>query len=89
MECVLLLTFVHLPAAHEAAYKLKDVLHRDISEGNILIAKIPGKKGQVEGLLIDWDLCIEIKRFASARRKSRTVRNCLSILCSTPIIYIF
>ncbi|VDC03816.1 unnamed protein product [Peniophora sp. CBMAI 1063] len=57
---------------HDAAYHLWNVLHRDISEGNILIAKVKGKPGQVEGLLIDWDLCIELKKYTEARRKSRT-----------------
>ncbi|KZV74523.1 hypothetical protein PENSPDRAFT_681902 [Peniophora sp. CONT] len=57
---------------HEAAFRLKNVLHRDVSDGNILIAKIPGKKGKVEGLLIDWDLCVDIVRFTTARRKGRT-----------------
>ncbi|KZV74522.1 hypothetical protein PENSPDRAFT_195037 [Peniophora sp. CONT] len=59
--------------AHEAALELKNVLHRDISDGNILIAKVKGEKGEVEGLLIDWDLCIDIQKFGAARRKGRTV----------------
>ncbi|KZV74552.1 hypothetical protein PENSPDRAFT_749292 [Peniophora sp. CONT] len=57
--------------AHEAAYRLKNILHRDISNGNILIAKVPGKKGEVEGLLIDWDLCINIVEHEIEYRKHR------------------
>ena len=71
--------------AHEAVYRLKNVLHRDISNGNILIAKVPGKKGEVEGLLIDWDLCVNVANVRVARRKGRTVRlhaNCRAILLS-------
>ncbi|VDB84850.1 unnamed protein product [Peniophora sp. CBMAI 1063] len=57
---------------HDVAYRLKKILHRDVSESNILIAKIKGKKGEVEGLLIDWDLCVELWKYLTARRKGRT-----------------
>ncbi|VDC04288.1 unnamed protein product [Peniophora sp. CBMAI 1063] len=58
--------------AHDVAYRLKGVLHRDISEGNILIAKIKGKAGAIEGLLIDWELSVHIDSQGIPRRKSRT-----------------
>ncbi|KAF8224872.1 hypothetical protein L208DRAFT_1080716, partial [Tricholoma matsutake] len=54
--------------AHQHAYFDAQVLHRDISAGNILIT-IMGK-----GLLIDWDLCLNLNngREGSARRPDRT-----------------
>ena len=70
-------------AAHDGAFFDALILHRDISEGNIIIT-VEG-----EGLLIDWDLCINLRnQDAAARRPERTVRylppkfstNLLSIL---------
>lgn len=58
--------------AHEDALK-RGILHRDISIGNILIYKPPGGGGKVEGLLIDWDLCVDLNRTGEARRRGRTV----------------
>ena len=73
-------TNINHAIAHEAVYRLKNVLHRDISNGNILIAKVPGKKGEVEGLLIDWDLCVNVAQVSAEHRKGSTVR---VSLCST------
>ncbi|VDB99868.1 unnamed protein product [Peniophora sp. CBMAI 1063] len=58
--------------AHEGAYRLKHILHRDISEGNILIAKVPGRKGETEGLLIDWDFCTKMKEELSRSYQTGT-----------------
>ncbi|KAH8100038.1 hypothetical protein BXZ70DRAFT_973311, partial [Cristinia sonorae] len=42
--------------AHDDAWTKAGILHRDISEGNIVLFVNP-ITGVVEGLLIDWDLC--------------------------------
>ncbi|KZV65028.1 hypothetical protein PENSPDRAFT_756821 [Peniophora sp. CONT] len=68
----LCIALMHALETHEAAYRLKKVLHRDISAGNILIYKVPGGKGEIEGLLIDWDLCVNVELVREARRKGRT-----------------
>ncbi|CAL1697202.1 unnamed protein product [Somion occarium] len=44
--------------AHEAAWLLAGVLHRDVSEGNILINDTPeGGSSRPKAFLNDWDLC--------------------------------
>jgi hypothetical protein len=56
-------------AAHDGAFFDARILHRDISVGNIIITN------EGEGLLIDWDLCINLgNEDAAARRPERTVR---------------
>lgn len=42
--------------AHDAAFFDARILHRDISVGNILITD------EGKGLLVDWDLCINLNR---------------------------
>ncbi|VDB97785.1 unnamed protein product [Peniophora sp. CBMAI 1063] len=63
--------FMHALETHEAAYRLKHILHRDVSSSNVLIYKVPGSGGEIEGLLIDWDLCANVDG-RGARRKGRT-----------------
>lgn len=60
----------YLPLAHKAAYNNANILHRDLSPGNILI----GPNGK--GLLIDWDLSKPCGPGTPEvpRRKTRTVR---------------
>jgi RIO-like serine/threonine protein kinase len=62
--------------AHTAAYNKTQILHRDISAGNILITK------EGTGILIDWDMSKKVKvrvdaddadADAKPRRHSRTV----------------
>ncbi len=56
-------------AAHDGAFFDALILHRDISAGNIIIT------AEGEGLLIDWDLCINLRNHAvAARQPKRTVR---------------
>ncbi|KAH8100105.1 hypothetical protein BXZ70DRAFT_206066 [Cristinia sonorae] len=46
--------------AHAGAWKCSKVLHRDVSDGNIVIYidyDTPDADGSARGLLIDWDLC--------------------------------
>ncbi|KAI0669646.1 hypothetical protein C8Q78DRAFT_976958, partial [Trametes maxima] len=51
--------------AHRDAYKLTNILHRDLSEGNMLMVPVDAKKesqvpdGTVvyQGMLMDWELC--------------------------------
>ncbi|KAF8234088.1 hypothetical protein L208DRAFT_1394550, partial [Tricholoma matsutake] len=58
--------------AHQVAYFNAHVLHRDISAGNILITD------DNNGLLIDWDLCVNLSKLKNdnkvsiARRPDRT-----------------
>jgi RIO-like serine/threonine protein kinase len=60
---------IRLVAAHDGAFFDAHILHRDISVGNIIIMT------EGEGLLIDWDLCINLRNEdAAARRPERTVR---------------
>lgn len=60
--------------AHQDAFERCNILHRDISTGNILIYKKPNTGGEVEGLLIDWDLSQNVQRMGKAWRKGRMVR---------------
>ncbi|KAI0312413.1 hypothetical protein OF83DRAFT_1025319, partial [Amylostereum chailletii] len=52
--------------AHEKAYEIARILHRDVSFGNILIT-IDGS-----GILIDWDMCRDRDSLCDARRPNRT-----------------
>lgn len=63
------------PLAHADAYKKAKILHRDISDGNIVIHENSSTK-KIEGLLIDWDLCKylhELKK--EPTQKCRSVRS--------------
>ena len=53
--------------AHDAAYYDANILHRDISVGNIMIS-------EGGGFLIDWDMCVRVGPGAkSSGRVERTV----------------
>ena len=48
-----------ISAAHEMAWKLAKILHRDVSNSNILIHEfIRDGKVHRRGILSDWDLCV-------------------------------
>ena len=54
--------------AHRFAYERARILHRDISAGNVLLTT------NQEGLLIDWDLSVDVDILnSSPRRPERTV----------------
>lgn len=55
-------TLTSVVAAHHMAYEAANILHRDISSGNIMI----GDTG--EGYLIDWELSLNTTRGASFDR---------------------
>ena len=57
-------------AAHTEAYDRVQILHRDVSAGNILITE------EGSGVLIDWDLSKKVVKDGSAKQRqhSRTVR---------------
>jgi serine/threonine protein kinase len=65
--------------AHTAAYEKAQILHRDVSAGNILIAD------DGSGLLIDWDLSKKVIPDVDTkpRRHSRTVWVLLSYILHT------
>ena len=65
----MLLHKLTMPIAHTDAYDKTQILHRDVSAGNILITE------RGTGILIDWDLSKKVKEDLDARprRHSRTV----------------
>ena len=69
-------------AAHRAACEI-NILHRDLSPGNIVIVpELDGDRDTGGGLLIDWDLCKVTDASAnlvSARRNSRTVSSTFDV----------
>ena len=50
-----------------------NILHRDISFGNIIIF-LDEEGNFKKGLLIDWDLCKDVRKMG-ARQRDRTVSN--------------
>ena len=55
--------------AHDAAYYDANILHRNISAGNIMILE-----GGGGGFLIDWDICVRIEEGTEpSERVERTV----------------
>ena len=56
--------------AHSHAFERAQILHRDISAGNILVTK--NDDGSPKGLLIDWELAKKMNEHGS-RRPERTV----------------
>lgn len=62
-------------AAHRQAWENMELLHRDISAGNILILHYTNKNGKKRaiGMLIDWDLCKYKKFLETVLRPARSV----------------
>ena len=60
--------------AHDAAYYDANILHRDISVGNIMISE------GGEGFLIDWDMCVCVG--LGAKSSGRVERTVGIFLCS-------
>ncbi|KAH8986325.1 hypothetical protein EDB92DRAFT_1879660 [Lactarius akahatsu] len=55
--------------AHTKAYKRVQILHRDVSAGNILITE------ERSGILIDWDLSKKRRQFTHGKTsRSRAVQ---------------
>ena len=48
-----------LPTAHRVVFKKAHILHRDLSINNVMFAMTP--EGKPYGVLIDWDLTIDVK----------------------------
>lgn len=53
----MLLAVSNFSTAHRGAWFLAGVLHRDISEGNVLINDTPEDSLKPKAFLNDWDLC--------------------------------
>lgn len=67
------------PTAHEQAWERAEILHRDISIGNIIIdidSLTTG--GRPKGLLCDWDLSKSKAKIGRATQTLRSVRFCSS-----------
>ncbi|OSD00262.1 hypothetical protein PYCCODRAFT_1469592 [Trametes coccinea BRFM310] len=58
--------------AHEQAYNIAKVLHRDVSTGNILIVPNSdrGIKRGYQGLLTDWELSTRLERYYAERPRT-------------------
>ena len=70
--------------AHDAAYYDANILHRDISAGNIMISEGGG------GFLIDWDMCVRVEEGAEpSGRVERTVGICLLSKIALLLISVF
>ena len=71
--------------AHDAAYYDANILHHNISAGNIMILK-----GGGGGFLIDWDICVRIEEGAEpSERVERTVGICLCSKIALLLISVF
>ncbi|KAK0494104.1 hypothetical protein EDD18DRAFT_382409 [Armillaria luteobubalina] len=55
--------------AHQKAYELVGILHRDISARNIMMTL---NRENRRGILIDWDHCVLVNKFRDSARISRT-----------------
>ena len=71
--------------AHDAAYYDANILHRNISAGNIMILE-----GGGGGFLIDWDICVRIEEGTEpSERVERTVGICLCSKIALLLISVF
>jgi len=69
--------------AHDAAYYDANILHRDISVGNIMIS-------EGGGFLIDWNMCVHVEEEAEpSGRVERTVDICLCSKIALLLISVF
>ncbi|TCD67815.1 hypothetical protein EIP91_011877, partial [Steccherinum ochraceum] len=73
--------------AHMDAYNNAKILHRDISDGNIVLYEVsPG--GELVGRLIDWDLCKyreELEKKPTQKSRSGTWRFISAMLLNYPL----
>src|SRR5580693_7885522 len=48
---------------HLAIVALSDVgiFHRDISTGNLMLRRLPGPEGKIQGVLSDFDLAVDMR----------------------------
>ena len=81
-------------AAHEEAYTKANIMHRDISVGNILL--IPcgehpvDKQPLYKGMLTDWELSKRLEQSEQdPRQPDRTVRLFLLTLTSTGVAHAY
>ena len=64
-----------LCTAHRFAYTKANLVHRDISDGNIMIYEDPEKPGNPQSLLLDWELAKTKEELeAGPVQPSRSVR---------------
>lgn len=69
MHMIYLLTplAIHSLIAHQFAFEVGKILHRDVSFGNIMIL------ANGEGILIDWEMSMRTTGLQRSRRKDRSV----------------
>jgi len=71
-------------SAHDTAYYDANILHHNISIGNIMISEGEG------GFLIDWDICVCVEEGAEpSGRVEKTVGICLCSKTTLLLIYFF
>jgi hypothetical protein len=68
-----------LAAAHRQAWEKGEVLHRDISVGNILI-NVEGDEDDPQGFLNDWDLAKTLEALLACDGPSQPVGISVSLL---------
>ena len=72
-------------SAHDVVYYDANILHRNISAGNIMILE----EGE-GGFLIDWDICVRIEEGAEpSGRVERTVGICLFLNIALSLMSVF
>ena len=59
-------TWLSRRVAHTLAFNM-GILHRDISQGNVLIAK------DGRGMLIDWDMCVWLENKEEVEKIGQTI----------------
>lgn len=69
---------------HWSAYKNAEVLHRDISDGNILITY---QGDEPRGILIDWDLCKTMGEIAEQKASNTNRSGTWPFLSALRILY--
>ncbi|CAL1715142.1 unnamed protein product [Somion occarium] len=70
--------------AHEDAWVKAGTLHRDISDNNVLIFFVNGRK---RGLLIDWDLCKYASELQERKATHRNRSGTWQFICAVRLQY--
>ena len=76
---VLVHAYTEQVSAHRQAWEKAQILHRDVSVGNIMIDVESPEDDDPEGFLNDWDLCKYVEDFSkpAAQPAGRSVSQSL------------